>query len=195
MITLSFSGPAPADSGIVVAPVPAHVDGRLPTITSGYLTTSRPDHLGVDIMYLWRPGDPKGHPLNEGRGYMPDNVPALAVGHGAVRYWKDYGNGLGMRVDLDSGVQVDYLHLARVLAQKGQRIVPGQPIGIIGHNGGVNHLHFQVLVSGAHVDPRPYVEGAKVLARVPPTGGVGLGTLFVLATLAGAGYAIYRWTR
>ena len=85
--------------------------------------------------------------------------------------------GYGNRVVIDhgSGVVTTYNHLTSYAAAVGLKVQQGQIIGYVGSTGMSTgcHLHFEVMVGGAFVDPAPYLDLApapKVVipAAVPP---------------------------
>jgi murein DD-endopeptidase MepM/ murein hydrolase activator NlpD len=72
-------------------------------------------------------------------------------GYGNVVYI-DHGNGLSTR----------YGHLSRIDVTLGQRISRGEVIGRVGSTGRSTgpHLHYEVRINNAPVNPRPYLPGA-----------------------------------
>ena len=85
----------------------------------------------------------------------------------------DYDGGFGNKVDIDhgNGYHTWYAHLSKFIATPGQRVVKGQPIGLVGSTGFSTgpHLHYQVMLNGTATDPSPYLNGvpSKVLAQLP----------------------------
>jgi murein DD-endopeptidase MepM/ murein hydrolase activator NlpD len=63
----------------------------------------------------------------------------------------DHGNGLATR----------YAHASQLLVRTGEVVVPGDRIAMVGSSGRSTgaHLHFEILRSGDHVDPRRYLAG------------------------------------
>jgi murein DD-endopeptidase MepM/ murein hydrolase activator NlpD len=59
-----------------------------------------------------------------------------------------------------------YAHQAAFVVRPGDRVVKGQPIGVIGETGYATgpHLHFEVRINGGVVDPAPFL----VHAPMPP---------------------------
>lgn len=59
-----------------------------------------------------------------------------------------------------SGVRTLFAHLSRVDVTVGQRVSAGQTVGLVGSTGRSTgpHLHFEVLVRGAAVDPRGAID-------------------------------------
>jgi murein DD-endopeptidase MepM/ murein hydrolase activator NlpD len=55
----------------------------------------------------------------------------------------------------DRGVRTRYAHLSRIEVEVGQRVAVGSTVGLVGTTGEANgpHLHFEVLLRGANVDP------------------------------------------
>ncbi|GAC1356328.1 MAG: M23 family metallopeptidase [Vulcanimicrobiaceae bacterium] len=85
----------------------------------------------------------------------------------------DYDGGFGNKVDIDhgNGYHTWYAHLSKFIAVPGQHVVKGQPIGYVGSTGFSTgpHLHYQVMLNGAAVDPTPFLAGVphNVLAALP----------------------------
>ena len=141
-------------------PVPRLADGRLPETSSGF-RGSRLGHVGVDIMVRRRPGDPTGHPYSEGGWYFPSGVPALAIADGIVKRTQATSGGITVQVEHGNLVS-EYRHLARAIPN-GTRVRRGEPVGVIGKNGSVYHLHFGILVNGGYTDPAPFLARAEIL--------------------------------
>lgn len=87
-------------------------------------------------------------------------VHAAAAGTVSAAGWD---GGYGMKIDIDhgNGYQTWYAHLAKIDVQPGQYVHKGQTIGIVGSTGFSTgpHLHYQVMLNGAPVDPSPYLTG------------------------------------
>jgi murein DD-endopeptidase MepM/ murein hydrolase activator NlpD len=56
-----------------------------------------------------------------------------------------------------SGVRTMYAHLSRISVGVGQRVATGAQVGLVGATGDATgpHLHFEIRVRGAAVDPLP----------------------------------------
>jgi len=97
-------------------------------------------------------------------------VRAAAAGTVAAADWD---GGFGEKIDIDhgNGYHTWYAHLSKMEVQPGQYVHKGQEIGLAGSTGFSTgpHLHYQVMLNGAAVDPTPYLDGvpAKVLAGLP----------------------------
>lgn len=102
---------------------------------------------------------PRGARFHTGVDFpAPSGTPVLAARTGVVtitRYVDGYGNMVAIRHKL--GVSTLYAHLSAFLVREGQRVAVGQPIGRVGSTGESTgpHLHFEVRVRGAAIDPLP----------------------------------------
>ena len=102
---------------------------------------------------------PRGARMHTGLDFpAPNGTPALAarIGTVTVAEWIDgYGYTVALKHEL--GVSTLYAHLSAILVEPGQRVAAGQPIGRVGSSGISNgpHLHFEVRIRGAAIDPVP----------------------------------------
>lgn len=100
---------------------------------------------------------PRGARMHTGLDFpAPEGTPVLAARTGrvtVVRWMDGYGNVVAIKHDL--GVSTMYAHLSAFLVEEGQRVAVGQPVGRVGSTGEATgpHLHFEVRVRGAAVDP------------------------------------------
>jgi murein DD-endopeptidase MepM/ murein hydrolase activator NlpD len=91
-----------------------------------------------------------------------DTVRTVRAGHVRVaRYSGDYGNMVV--VTHAGGVETLYGHLSKITVKEGQQIEQQAPIGVVGSTGMSTgkHLHFEVLVGGATLDPEMVIRAAK----------------------------------
>jgi murein DD-endopeptidase MepM/ murein hydrolase activator NlpD len=93
----------------------------------------------------------------------PSGTPVLAAKPGTVDF-ADWGGGYGNLVEVThSDTSTRYAHLSQITVKRGQRVVRGQQIGLVGATGRVTgpHLHFEVIVSGREgwvaTDPAPFL--------------------------------------
>lgn len=90
----------------------------------------------------------------------PSGTPIRAAANGSVIYagWMS-GYGNLVVVDHGGGVASAYAHMSSIGAGVGQAVVQGQVIGYVGCTGHCygDHLHFEVRVNGAAVDPLGYL--------------------------------------
>jgi murein DD-endopeptidase MepM/ murein hydrolase activator NlpD len=95
-------------------------------------------------------------------------TPVAAAGNGVVVYagrMRGYGN----MVVVDHGFELKtvYAHLSAIYADIGRRVQTGETIGAVGQTGRATgpHLHYEVRVGTAPVDPMCYLDGAGRHAR------------------------------
>jgi len=124
------------------------VDGEDSWISSGYsssrhhpiLRHSRP-HTGIDVSA--RAG-----------------APVRATAHGTVTFaGREPGYGKMVEIDHGYGYRTRYAHASRLRVEEGQRVRRGEVVAEVGQTGlttGPN-LHYEVLVDGEPVDPRPFL--------------------------------------
>ena len=102
---------------------------------------------------------PRGARMHTGLDFpAPAGTPVLAarIGTVTVAGWIDgYGNTVALKHKL--GVSTLYAHLSAILVKPGQRVAVGHPLGRVGSSGVSSgpHLHFEVRVRGAPIDPLP----------------------------------------
>lgn len=97
-------------------------------------------------------------------------IPIKSVKKGMVTKagWQNPSNqnaGYGQRVYVDhgGGLVTVYAHLSKIQVKVGQPIEQGQSIGLCGTTGSSTgmHLHFETIINGKKVDPKPFVGGAS----------------------------------
>jgi len=125
--------------------------GRLPVVSSrqgsGYgnrrdpFTFRMAFHSGIDFP------SPKGTPIYASAG-------GLVVYSGQR---KDYGQTV--EIDHGAGLVTRYAHASKLIAKKGQIVMPGQKIAEVGSTGRSTgaHLHFEILKDGRFVNPKTYL--------------------------------------
>jgi murein DD-endopeptidase MepM/ murein hydrolase activator NlpD len=101
---------------------------------------------------------PRGNRFHTGLDYPGTNgTPVVAAASGRVRFAGFSLGGWGRLVTIahGGGTRTMYAHLSRVGVRVGQYVQSGQRIGRIGSSGKATgpHLHFEVRVRGAAVDP------------------------------------------
>jgi murein DD-endopeptidase MepM/ murein hydrolase activator NlpD len=86
-------------------------------------------------------------------------APVRAAAAGKVRFaaWNAGGYGNLVVVKIGGGVSAMYAHLSEIDVRPGQTVTVGQQLGLIGMTGNATgpHLHFEVRLHGAAVDPLP----------------------------------------
>ena len=101
---------------------------------------------------------PRGNRFHSGIDYPgATGTPVLAAASGRVTFagWSFGGWGYLVAIAHGGGVRTLYSHLSRVGVRVGQQVAAGQRIGRIGASGHATgpHLHFEVRLRGAAVDP------------------------------------------
>ena len=89
----------------------------------------------------------------------PEGTPTYAAADGVVLNagWSDSA-GNWIVIDHGNGFVGKYMHHSGLLVSAGQTVTKGQPIGLVGNTGNSfgAHLHFQLELNGAPVDPQAY---------------------------------------
>ena len=104
-------------------------------------------HPGIDI------GAPYGTPV---RATAPGDV--VFAGH---------EHGYGILVVLDHGATTTrYAHLATIWVRAGQRVLRGEPLGVVGGTGRATaaHLHYEVRFGSEALDPGCFLSGSTPTA-------------------------------
>jgi murein DD-endopeptidase MepM/ murein hydrolase activator NlpD len=89
-------------------------------------------------------------------------TPVRAAAVGQVTFAGPTAGGYGNLVIVKGarGVATMYAHLSRILAYRGESVTVGALVGLVGATGETTgpHLHFEVRVRGAAVDPLPALQ-------------------------------------
>jgi murein DD-endopeptidase MepM/ murein hydrolase activator NlpD len=113
-------------------------------VTSGFKMRFHP------ILQTWR--------AHLGIDYAaPTGTPVRSVGQGIVDVAGSQGGfGNVVMVKHASGQTTVYAHLSRINVKRGQSVMQGQTLGLVGATGWATgpHLHFEFRVNGQHKDPR-----------------------------------------
>jgi murein DD-endopeptidase MepM/ murein hydrolase activator NlpD len=137
----SVSGPFPTGGGQLAWPAAGPVISGFGPRTHPIFGDTRM-HTGIDIA-------------------APYGAPVVAADDGVVVFagvMSGYGNAIV--VDHGGGLATTYNHLSAFSVSSGQRVGRQQTIGAVGCTGYCTgpHLHFEVRVNGAPVDPMPYLQ-------------------------------------
>ena len=93
----------------------------------------------------------------------PVGTPIYATADGVVGRASWFG-GYGLCVELEHGgdLETRYGHMSRLNVAPGQMVHKGDVIGFVGATGRTTgpHLHYEVRIAGAAVNPLPYMQGA-----------------------------------
>lgn len=111
-------------------------------------------------------GDGWGAPREAGRKHkgvdllsgMGTPIKAAAAGRVEVMAWRG-GYGNAVFINHGNGVQTRYAHMSRFGTRVGANVAQGDVIGYVGSTGHSSgpHLHFEVWINGAAVDPLKYI--------------------------------------
>jgi peptidoglycan hydrolase-like protein with peptidoglycan-binding domain len=101
---------------------------------------------------------PRGNKFHSGIDVVaPSGTPVYAARAGKVVYagWADGGYGFLVVVSHAKGERTWYAHLSRIDVRRGVWVGAGVRVGLVGKTGDATgpHLHFEVRVRGAAVDP------------------------------------------
>lgn len=124
---------------------------------------SRPDRLPLNSASLTSRFGMRSHPISGGYRMhsgvdlaAPTGSPVVAPAAGVVSF-ADWRGGYGLLVVLDhgGGMQTRFGHLSRLMVSPGQRVSPGQLVGLVGSSGRATgpHLHYELRSNGRAVDP------------------------------------------
>lgn len=109
---------------------------------------------------LSSPFGPRGYGFHSGIDLAAaSGTPVAAAAAGKVIWAAPMAGGWGNLVIVRHrlGVESMYAHLSRIDVSVGERVATGTQIGLVGATGDATgpHLHFEVRVRGASVDPLP----------------------------------------
>ncbi len=101
---------------------------------------------------------PRGNTMHTGVDYpAAAGTGVVAAGRGCVQSAGFDGGGYGNLVVIEhrAGMTSWYAHLASISVRRGQCVVAGTPIGTVGSTGNSTgpHLHFELRLNGAAIDP------------------------------------------
>lgn len=95
----------------------------------------------------------------------PYGTPIYATADGIVGRAQRLG-GYGNYVEINHGneIQTRYGHMSRFVVRPGERVKKGEVIGYVGSTGRStgNHLHYEVRIEGAPVNPLPFVRSDQM---------------------------------
>lgn len=132
----------------------------------GEMAWPLPGYSNISSPYGTRFGGADFHTGMDISGSGVYGAPIVAANNGTVKFvnWsytpgRDYG--IYLIVDHGGGVTTLYAHCSNIVVNVGDTVERGQKIAEVGSTGWSTgpHLHFEVRIDGAHVNPKPYVTG------------------------------------
>jgi murein DD-endopeptidase MepM/ murein hydrolase activator NlpD len=118
------------------------------------------DHINSDYGYRWG----KLHAaldIGSTVGTSLGKTVVAAAGGTVVISGVHSSYGYYVKIDHGNGLQTLYAHCmaGSLMVSVGQKVAAGQPIARVGQTGYATgpHLHFEVIVNGVRVDPKPYL--------------------------------------
>lgn len=144
-----------------------------------------PSRRPVDQMRLTSSFGTRNDPFNGRRARHngidipgPVGTPIYATADGVIGRAQRLG-GYGNYVEIEHGnaIQTRYGHLSAIAVASGQRVRRGDIVGYMGSTGRStgSHLHYEVRIAGAPVNPVPFVAEDGVMADASGHGNVALG--------------------
>jgi murein DD-endopeptidase MepM/ murein hydrolase activator NlpD len=134
---------------LAVTPTIWPTDSRRITSTFGIrkdpFTSRATYHAGLDI------GGDTGDPI-----YAAADGTVIEAG-----YSGSHGNNV--LIAHSNGLRTHYSHLSKILTEVGTKVSKGDIIAELGSTGRSTgpHLHYEVIINGEHVDPRPYLKATR----------------------------------
>lgn len=171
------------DLGLATRPVPGGEDTTFANLFSswkkldnGGVTTPQaaiyiPIGRPVDDLALTSNFGARRDPFN-GRTRMhkgidipgPVGTPIYATADGIISR-AQWVNGYGNLIEISHGndTETRYGHLSKLLVEPNTRVHRGQLIGLMGSTGRStgSHLHYEIRVAGAAINPLPFVTGSE----------------------------------
>ncbi len=99
----------------------------------------------------------------------PLGTPIMAAAEGTVTFaGRQSGYGNCIEVTHSNGLMTRYAHLSRISVQLGAEVARGTVIGAMGSTGRStgSHLHFEVRLNGAAINPRPFLEANSDVLKI-----------------------------
>lgn len=152
--------------------------GMVPTAATMRPTTvSVPSRMPVEGAALTSGYGMRVHPVLGGRRQHkgvdlaePTGTPVYATADGMISR-ADWFSSYGLYISIEHGadIQTRYGHLSRLNVAAGQTVHKGDVIGYVGTTGRSTgpHLHYEVRIAGASVNPIPYLQGVGTVKAAP----------------------------
>lgn len=146
----------------------AAMDGLRKALPFAPLRQPLPGPLDVTSSFGYRTdpffGRPALHTGMDFRGEYGETVHATAAGR-VIAAGPAGGYGNMVEIDHGAGLTTRYGHLSRIEVEEGQWVNAGAELGAVGSTGRSTgpHLHYEVRVDGAPVDPSRYIKAGRLL--------------------------------
>lgn len=118
-----------------------------------------------------------GTAFHEGLDFgAPVGTQIMVIGDGIVTFaGPNGGYGIMVKVEHPNGIASEYGHMSKASVTVGQVIKQGTVVGLSGNTGNSTgpHLHLNVKVNGAYVDPATFLAGAGVGVAINAGGSCG----------------------
>ena len=99
----------------------------------------------------------------------PHGQPILSAARGIITHagWKS-GYGKTVEITHGNGLMTRYAHLSKINVTTGQKVKQGLQVGAMGSTGRSTgtHLHFEVRLNNAAVNPRPFLEANTDVLKI-----------------------------
>lgn len=100
----------------------------------------------------------------------PYGAPIYSAGAGTVTLADWYGGyGNAVMIDLDNGFTTLFGHMSTISVSAGDRVAPGQIVGLVGSTGNSTgpHLHYSIFLNGQPIDPAQFYGFDVGSRRIP----------------------------
>ena len=164
------------NSGGPFTGLPEDFAGDLILKTDKYLETVQNVPIGAPVpgvltsRFGWRTdpinGEKAYHRGLDIRGQRGTDVKATADGQ-VIRQRYDKGDGHFIVIDHGNGFRTKFAHLQKSLAKKGDQVIRGQVIGLVGNSGRSTgpHVHYEIHYDDKIVNPTRFVRINRYLKR------------------------------
>jgi len=139
-------------------------------VTSGFRTTERPNHNGIDI----------GRNISPYESIYGKEIVAVADGYVTIVQDNHESFGNWVQITHNPLLRTRYAHNLKNLVKHGQFVSQGDVIALVGSTGRSTapHLHFEVIYDGQHQDPLQFLNPAR---KVPVGAAVEMPVISYLA--------------
>jgi len=146
----------------------ASIEAKIRAAQAGSTSSDTPPAAPSSAGFIWPVSGPITSPFGMRWGVLhpgldigvPEGTPIHAAASGTIIYcsWES-GYGNFVVIDHHNGLATAYGHQSRIAVSCGEDVTQGQVIGYTGCTGFCTgpHLHFEVRVNGAPVDPLGYL--------------------------------------